>query len=172
MHRVFVIVAIATCSIGIANAAQSSRLVLPLPSHGKNISVLIGDGIKLVAVPNEGDWQVQAFETHPKGTAYDLLFPSLEWHGPTASDIAAWQVLKHYGFGNTRWICVRGHKLEVKLHILDAHVEPVSGGTVAMFTVGQLVIEWFHRPCTDHRNSSNWHLIIRPSGRLPAIRAD
>lgn len=149
MRKVFVIVTSAVCSFGIANAAQSNRLVLPLPSHGENVSILIGDGIKLVAVPNEGDWTVQAFETHSKGPAYDLLFPSLEWHGPTASDIAAWQVLKHYGFGDTRWICVRGHQIEVKLQIRNARVKAVTGGDIAAFTAGQLVVEWFHRPCRD-----------------------
>lgn len=147
MRKLVATVVAVVCSCGIAAAAQGNRLALPLPAQGKTVSVPIGQGIDLVAMPDQGDWIVQAIEASHKGFAANLFFPSLEWHGPIASDIMASQLLEHYGFGSTRWVCVRGRPIVVKLQIRNARVKPVSGGRIAVFTSGQLVIEWFHRPC-------------------------
>lgn len=149
MRKVVTIAAAAICSCGIATAGQGNYLTLPLPSQGKTISVPIGPGIDLVAMPTQGDWYVQAVEANYRGFAPNLFFPTPEWHGPIPSDIMAWQILKHFGFGNTRWVCVSGHPIVVKLQIRNAHVKPVSDGRIAVFTNGQLIIEWFHRPCKN-----------------------
>jgi hypothetical protein len=151
MRKVVAIVAAAICSCGTATAAvaQSNRLTLPLPSQGKTVSIPIGQGIDLVAMPDQSDWVIQAVEAQRKGFPPNLFYPTAEWHGPIPSDIMAWQVLKHFGFGNTRWVCVSGHPIVVELKIRNAHVKPVSDGRVAIFTSGKLIIEWFHRPCKD-----------------------
>lgn len=121
----------------------------PVAKSRQNVSASIGQGIELIAVPNQGDWTISAYQANDKSRTDDLLFPSAEWHGPYPADVEAWQVLKHYGFGSTRWVCVRGYPLEVKLQLRDARVKPVSGGDIAVFTAGRLVVQWFHRPCTD-----------------------
>jgi len=147
MRKLVATVVAVVCSCGIAAAAQGNHLALPLPAQGKSVSVPIGQGIDLVAMPVQGDWIVQAIEAKHKGFAPNLFFPSPEWHGPIPSDIMASQLLTHYGFGRTRWVCVSGHPIVVKLQIRNARVKPVSGGRIAVFTGGQLVIEWFHRLC-------------------------
>src|SRR6185437_15053926 len=110
----------AACPYGAARAAPSDRLVLPLPSQGKNVSISIGQGIELVAVPDQGNWTISAYRVNDKARARDLLVPNAKWHGPYPEDVEAWQILKHYGFGNTRWVCARGYLLEVKLLIRNA----------------------------------------------------
>jgi hypothetical protein len=145
MRKILIITAALASSCALAESNASNRLTLPLPSEGKVISVAIGKGIQLVAQPQPDGWEIRATDQPAQSFPPNLLYHSRQWHGPYPNQIYAWHLLKGY-FPNTRWLCVSGHPIELKLQILNAKVRPE--GEVAVFESGQLSIEWFHRPCT------------------------
>lgn len=132
-------------SPAIAEPADKNQLRLPLAGRANAVTIPLLHGMTLAARPHQEGWEIAVAESGSKDESPNLLYHSRQWHGPYPSQVYAWHVQQHY-FPDTRWLCVAGHPIEVKLQILNAKVKP--SGETAVFERGQLHIEWFYRPCS------------------------
>ncbi len=146
-YELFVVaVALFLAPLGRAAEAQppEGRLALPLPNHGSEVRKPIDRKLMLVVSPEGDGWDVAVLERRKTGQSGNLLYHSRQWHGPYPSQIHAWHVARNY-FPDSRWLCVRGERIEVHLRLHEPKVS--VAGDAASFRSGRLLVEWFRRPC-------------------------
>jgi hypothetical protein len=127
-------------------AGADGVIELSLPYRGDEVRRQINETLLLVASPDSDEGlDIEAVEAHAGPDSFNLLYHSEEWHGPYPTQVYAWQVAEGY-FPNSRWVCVRGYSVEVRITIEHPKVKKVGDETV--FHGGTLVVAWFNRPCT------------------------
>jgi hypothetical protein len=131
MKKFLIIFAFFVCNISFAYAAPNI-LILPLPSTGEAVYVKINNEFQIRAVPDPDGWEIGVIASPPRDFPINLLYHSNQWHGPYPTQIYAWHLLENH-FPNTRWLCVSGQPIEVKLEIKNAKVK--AEGESAIFVV-------------------------------------
>lgn len=82
-------------------------------------------------------WDVEVLQKPFDVNSSNLLYHSLEWHGPYPAQVYAWHVAKKY-FPNERELEVRGYPYEVKIML----VNPVVTTDGSSFVSGKIKIVW------------------------------
>ena len=76
----------------------------------------------------------------------NLLYHSLQWHGPYPSQIYAWHVARDY-FSNDRWLCVHRHHPQYEIHAVIQDAVVAGTPQRPAFSAGTLTVEWWRRRC-------------------------
>lgn len=69
----------------------------------------------------------------------NLLYHSLDWHGPYPSQIYAWQIVEKY-FPNERRLQIRGYPYDVIIVLTNAAID--GQGHDSRFVSGNVTISW------------------------------
>jgi hypothetical protein len=88
-------------------------------------------------------WDVQVVKKPINLNSLNLLYHSLDWHGPYPSQIYAWHVAKKY-FPNERYLQIRGYPYDVIISLTNASVD--GYGNNLRFVSGSVTISWKRRP--------------------------
>jgi hypothetical protein len=95
-------------------------------------------------VKDEMGWNVQVTRKPIRQkSSWNLLFHSLQWHGPYPSEVYAWHVSEHY-FANERTLDIRGYPYRVRIALVNPIVE--GERSQARFKSGKVRISW-RRKC-------------------------
>ena len=89
-------------------------------------------------------WDVQVIQKPFDGkSSSNLLYHSLEWHGPYPSQVDAWHVTEKY-FQNERELDVRGYPYRLKIVLVNPVVEGTGSDT--RFVSGRVKVSWRRKP--------------------------
>jgi hypothetical protein len=96
----------------------------------------ISKNLVLRVVKDDLGWNVQVTRKPitPK-SSWNLLYHSLQWHGPYPSQVSAWHVTRRY-FPNERTLDVFSYPYEVRIVLIDPVVEAED------FKSGRIKISW------------------------------
>ena len=121
------------------------------PSAANSFSFDVTDGrsaiyrdiskeLALRVVKDGMGWNVQVTRKPiSQKSSWNLLYHSLEWHGPYPSQVYAWHITDRY-FRNERTLDVRGYPYEVRIVLVKPVVECEGPG--AQFNSGRVRIFW------------------------------
>lgn len=85
-------------------------------------------------------WDVQVVrKPYDRNASANLLYHSLEWHGPYPSQVYAWHVAERY-FPNERRLETRGYPYEFRIILENPVVE--KHGADVRFVSGTIRITW------------------------------
>jgi hypothetical protein len=82
-------------------------------------------------------WDIQVVRKPFAVDSSNLLYHSVEWHGPYPSQVEAWHVARKY-FPNERELEVRGYPYQVKIILIN----PIVAGDGSSFVSGEIKIIW------------------------------
>lgn len=84
-------------------------------------------------------WDVQVVKKPFDIKSQNLLYHSVDWHGPYPSQIYAWQGAEKF-FPNERRLQIRGYSYDVKIILANAVID--GQGRNARFVSGNATILW------------------------------
>ena len=97
----------------------------------------ISKNLVLRVVKDDLGWNVQVTRKPiTRKSNWNLLYHSLQWHGPYPSQVSAWHVARRY-FPNERTLYVRGYPYEVRIALVNPVVEAED-----TFKSGRIKISW------------------------------
>ncbi|HEX8725117.1 MAG TPA: hypothetical protein VF737_07020 [Gemmatimonadaceae bacterium] len=137
----------------------------------------LGDSL-LLRVQREGPlgWTVSVVRRGAGTDGRNLLYHSLEWHGPYPTDLFAWSFHERY-FPDERLLPVYGYPYEVRVRLVDCRT--AGSGATAVFTAGTVEVAWRQAPVrraagaspADDATGTRMTIILFPISRSNAVRA-
>jgi hypothetical protein len=99
--------------------------------------------LRVIKDSSGGGWDIRVVNKPSNINSENLLYHSVDWHGPYPSQIYAWQVVEKY-FPNERQLHVRGYDYDVKISLKNTVTD--GQGRNARFVSGSVYILWKRKP--------------------------